>query len=217
VRLTDVLDASPRSIVTSNTVIFHKNADGTYDNEDGARGRDRFGTFAARINLQEPGWEFTAKWTGKQMEDGDVIPVSCVLGAVYASSTEHWKNIRGLWGLRGYGYDEPMMSIKTWLSGGRCLLIKNWGVGHLYRKKHPYPVSSVNTVYNALLLIALFSPESEREAYFSHYATRCPDTCPPALKEYRKMEDEIREHRRQLERVFVHDFNDFLTINEKVT
>lgn len=215
-KLISVLENNPGSLVTSNTVVFHRNEDGSYDNEDGAVGRDKFGSYGAFVNMYEPGWEYSAKWTAKKLEEGEVIPVACVLGAVYASSVWHWKRIGGLYGLISYGSDEPLMSIKTWLSGGKCLLIKDWGVGHLYRGKHPYPVQSKNGIYNYLFLIALFSSEEDQVEYFSNYAKRVKGVFTQAYEMYREREADIKEHRKYLQSVFVHDMDYFLKINEKV-
>lgn len=78
-------------MITSNTIYFGKDENNIYLNEDGIQGRHSFGTYAASVNMTESGWEYTAKWTGgllDQNPNAEVIPVSCVLGAVYASSVE---------------------------------------------------------------------------------------------------------------------------------
>jgi hypothetical protein len=136
---------------------------------------------------------------------------------VYATSKAHWQHIGGLWGLMGYGCDEQLMSLKTWLSGGQCLLIKNWGVGHLYRKIAPYPKWSANKIYNYLLLIALFAPAEKRDAYFANYAKQHPNTYPAALALFEKRLPEIEAHKKHLESIFKRDLNWFFTnINDKI-
>lgn len=167
--LLKVLDENPGCLVSSNTTVFgYDTKTKIYTNEGGEKGRDKFGTYGAIVNMKEPGWEFTAKWTNGIMEgyrdsDDPVIPISCCLGAVYASSKTLWKKIGGLNGLIKYGLDEPLMSLKVWLSGGKVLLMKNWGVGHLYRGVSPYSVPLNHLDYNQLYLINLFSSEKDIE------------------------------------------------------
>jgi glycosyltransferase involved in cell wall biosynthesis len=214
-KLVSVLESNPGCIITSNTVPFHRDENGNYDaNEQSHSGK--FNSFGAYVNMSEPGQEYTAKWSKTPLADGEVIPVACVLGAVYASSVAHWKNIHGLWGLHAYGYDEPLMSIKTWLSGGRCLLIKNWGVGHLYRKRRPYSFEPASTPYNMLLMIALFSTEKNRQTHIDNCEERFKSLFPAAVEEYEKNREAIEAHRKHLEtHVFKHDFDYFKNINLK--
>ncbi|GHT01563.1 hypothetical protein AGMMS49525_02640 [Bacteroidia bacterium] len=231
-RLLEVLKANEGSLVTSNTVPFHRDENGNYDAAESLTECPKtYGTHGAYVNMDEPGWEFTAKWTHKQLIPltpsggtfsppegaGGLSPVACVLGAVYAASKAHWQRIGGLWGLKGYGTDEPLMSIKTWLAGGECLLIKSWGVGHLYRDKNPYPVFTANLIYNSLLLIALFSPAEGKERYFANYAARVPNAYPAALALFEEKLPEIEAHKKYLKSIFQRDLNWFLiNINDKV-
>ena len=146
VRLIRALDENPGCLITSQSLSMSIK-DGDYVNENG---KDRKSTMlnGAYVNLYEDGWEFTEKWAPRLMDASGtgLTEVPCVLGAVYASSVEHWKRIHGLDGLVVYGHEEPFMSMKTWLSGGRCLLMRNWLVGHLYREKQPFrlPGNSLN-------------------------------------------------------------------------
>ena len=163
----DALDKNPDSLVSSNTVVFsYDKKTGLYKNEEGSNGRDRFGTFGAIVNFSEPGWEFTAKWTEGINEDfkdskDTLIPISCCLGAVYATSKTLWIKLGGLNGLIKYGLDEPLISLKVWLAGGKVLMFKDWGVGHLYRGVSPYSVPLDNLDQNQIYLINLFSMNDE--------------------------------------------------------
>ncbi|GHV22224.1 hypothetical protein FACS1894174_06570 [Bacteroidia bacterium] len=66
--------------------------------------------------------------------------------------------LRGLSGLISYGSDEAYISIKAWLSGGKCLILKDVIVGHLYRKDPPYAVKHIDYVYNKVLVSLLLLP-----------------------------------------------------------
>jgi hypothetical protein len=96
------------------------------------------------------------RWSFKALDSGETTRVACVIGACYASTKTHWDNIRGLQGLIKYGCDEQLMSIKTWLAGGECLLLKNFYTGHLYRTKSPYYVSDNHVLTNQIFLAYLF-------------------------------------------------------------
>ena len=89
-------------------------------------------------------------------ENKNLIPISCCMGAVYASNKTWWNRIDGLKGLAKWGQDEPYMSIKTWLAGGQVFLIKDWCVGHLYRDMSAYLVPSNLKLRNRIFLINFF-------------------------------------------------------------
>lgn len=163
IKLLEALKDNPGCLVTSNTVIISYDKETKiYTNEEGSSGRDKFGSYGAYVNMREPGWEFTGKWTSRIMpnegmsKNDEIIPISCCMGAVYAGSKDYWNRIGGLKGLIKYGLDEPLISIKTWLSGGKVLLMKNWGVGHLYRGTSPYTIPLKHLDQNQIYLINLF-------------------------------------------------------------
>lgn len=164
-RLLRELKNNPGCIISTNTIIFtYDELTGLYKNEDAKEGKTNFGSFGAYINMKDPGWEFTAKWTGEILpgEKGELIQIPCCLGAVYSTSRSFWYKIGGLNGLMKYGLDEPLISIKTWLSGGKVLMFKNWGVGHLYRGKSPYSIPLKHLDQNQIYLINLFSKNQEQ-------------------------------------------------------
>ena len=198
-RLLKVLKENPECIISSNTIVFSYDKETKlYTNEDCTDGRYKFGSFGALVNMGEPGWEFTAKWTSKIMngyEDKDLIPISCCLGAVYATSRDYWTKLGGLSGLIKYGLDEPLISIKAWLSGGKVLLMKNWGVGHLYRGTSPYSVPLRHLDQNQIYLINLFSKNREEvEKYEKNLENRLgAKRFETALNEFKSQYDSFME------------------------
>lgn len=88
--------------------------------------------------------------------------IPCVLGAGYVTSKSYWNKICGLKGLLHYGCEEAYISIKAWKEGGGCYLLPNLTIGHIYRKKFPYPVYSFQCIYNNLVISELLFPTSER-------------------------------------------------------
>lgn len=169
----NVLKDHPNAIVCMNTVVIHKdrkiNGVSVYENENmEVRGMD--GAFGAYINLGNNKDDFTAKWTytpiKEEYRNQKIIPIPCVFGATYGCSKTWWKHIDGLRGLICWGYDEPLMSLKTWLSGGECLLIKDIGVGHIYRKVFPYEVQGKDVKANNYFMACLFSSNEIQKQYF---------------------------------------------------
>lgn len=170
------LSYNPSRLLTSNTIVFSVDREGLYQNETLERGRTSFGTFGAKINMEEPGWEYTCKWDGKTPKhEGLLIPCECVLGAFYASTKVWWNHIHGLRGLIKYGLDEPLMSIKTQMAGGEVLIYKDWGVGHLYRDNNSYKVDVAQIHANQLFLIHLFAKEDKIEEYSNNLKKRIGD------------------------------------------
>lgn len=171
------------SIIYANTLVFTKEKakyteNGAEEiesslyqayNEDGKNGinGDYIG---AMINFDEPGWEFTGKWADKlpkaeEGNDDNLITTSGCMGATYATSVEHWDKIGGLYGLIKWGSDEPFMALKTWLSGGKCYLIRDFVIGHFYRwgGMQPYAVEQDHVHHNMLLLYDWFGKDEEHK------------------------------------------------------
>ncbi|OYP61316.1 glycosyltransferase family 2 protein [Prevotella sp. P3-122] len=101
------------------------------------------------------------EWNQKELQAGyDVEPIGNVLGAGYAASKRYWIYIRGLQGLRKYGCDEALMSFKVWREGGRCLLVKDVVIGHIYRKVSPFKHYMAEEISNNLLVSYLTFSQS---------------------------------------------------------
>lgn len=109
------------------------------------------------------------KWIFKEEAEPEkeIEDIPCVFGAAYAASKRYWTYLRGLEGLIRYGFDETYISLKVWLEGGRCQLIKNILAGHIYRTRSPYRVSHDELMYNRLWIAALLLPEEWKEKVFS--------------------------------------------------
>ena len=87
-----------------------------------------------------------------------------MLGAFYAFTRSFWELIKGLEGLTGYGFDEPFISLKAWYLGGRCLLLRDFYVGHLYREDFPTKVNAERFYANQMMMIDVFTLDpTERE------------------------------------------------------
>ena len=89
-----------------------------------------------------------------------IEPIPAVLGAGYAASKRYWIYLRGLEGLLCYGSDEAYISFKVWMEGGRCLLLKEIEIGHIYRSSSPYHRHNEEEVYNSLMISYVLFPRS---------------------------------------------------------
>lgn len=104
-----------------------------------------------------------------------VVDIPCVLGASYSCSKDYWKYLNGLKGLRSFGYDEQLISIKVWMEGGSCKLIKEITFGHLFRNSEdvPYPPINVDYTFNALYIAELFLSPIDKIAVFHSIREKC--------------------------------------------
>ena len=157
-KLINWLKKEPDAIISSRTVIMNIE-NGFVVNENGKRMGIEGTSACCRIEWMEGRKPFNPIWTNKFIDEDDsneLSPCACVMGACYATTKTHWQKINGLDGLYVYGLEEPYMSLKTWLSGGKCYVTKHWGVGHLYRKKFPFQMDAEANDVNRTFLVHFF-------------------------------------------------------------
>ena len=98
-------------------------------------------------------------WNIKKLSDEE-FEVPCIFGANYLCSMEWWKKIDGLKGLKLYGRDEPFLSRKSIMMGGKVKLIPQIWTLHKTRKNgFPYKVNWSECIYNDLAMIYILWPE----------------------------------------------------------
>lgn len=124
-------------------------------------------TFGAYVRLLgdhyeeilEPKWIDTSK-----LPDATTVDIPCVLGATYGVSARYWQVMGGLDGLKAYSGEELHLSLKAWMEGGRCRLITDVEIGHLYRRRHPYRVNWDAYLHNKIFTIrTLLGEDTEYE------------------------------------------------------
>lgn len=174
-------------ILYANTIVICSNTDEnhlfrSYTNEDclaNSSGRNGFLAFGSIYHLKGDALDFDTEWCYKfsSEEDRDndekdaIIETPSILGATYAMSKRWWNEIRGLQNLYYWGSDEPWLSLKTFLLGGRCRMFKNWGIGHLYRSIPTYgALSSIPVQLNRLMIQFIMSPSEEVFEHFKEKA-----------------------------------------------
>lgn len=155
-RLASLLDEDDRVLLCAQSRVLGRDEDGRVVPRPECP--DAFGAVSAfRRNEYWPDIE----WNSQERCPGqDIEPVAHVLGAGYAASCRYWHYLKGLQGLCKYGCDEAYISFKVWREGGRCLLVKDVVIGHLYRSEPPYKNYKAEEVSNYLLVSHLTFSQS---------------------------------------------------------
>ena len=150
----DELNNNQRQILCCQTKVLAK-LDGAVKEKDSAHA---YGAYLhMRLDTLIPAVRWNCNPHKATLEQG-TIP--CVLGASYASSVSYWRELKGLEGLLGYGSEEPYLSLKAWLSGGRCKLLDQIVVGHIYKENSGSLRAYSTYAYNHLLISETLFPTS---------------------------------------------------------
>ncbi len=99
------------------------------------------------------------KWNHKKPEDG---LVNVCLGASTATTKQWWEHIHGLQGLHSWGSADVFLSLKTWVAGGKCIVMDG-EVGNIFRKEQHYPYNGIDTIYNKMYITYVLLPMSYRK------------------------------------------------------
>lgn len=168
--------------------------------------------FDSETNTFDPVWNFTEKCPESPIER-----IPCVLGATYATSKTYWLHLKGLSGLLSYGGDEQYISMKVWREGGKCIVLKNIIVGHLYRKKHPYNFNDVDFLYNKMLICELVMSTTMKSRIISALKSKYSLYQDIFIKAYTMLVDNKKEINRlkdYYQSIFKYDFDSFYEFNK---
>ena len=140
------------------------------------------------------------KWTVEK--PGDEYEIPCVLGANYLYRKSWMEHLRGLDGLLKWGGEEVSMSLKTWMAGGRCKLLKDIEIGHRFRDRAPYTTEMIHLYMNKLWMCWTLFPEPIARTILRHL----PNTPIKQIAEVHQAErlDEISEMQQHHARIFRH-------------
>lgn len=120
-------------------------------------------TYGAYIYLGTKNYTPMAIWnTNPYIRSLQTGHIPCVLGATYASSKKYWNKLNGFRGLICYGCEEPLISLKAWLEGGKCRFLPNITVGHVYKEYSTVSLMNAKYTYNLLYIANLLFPTSLR-------------------------------------------------------
>lgn len=197
------LDRDPMRLLCSKSVSLNKNERGeVFRVPDAGVPNGAYLLFEAKRHVPAVAWNYSeAPLPGCAAGE-----IACVLGAGYAASKRYWEKIKGLQGLVHYGCEEAFISIKAWMEGGGCHLLRDLAIGHVYRKAFPYPLYSFQHIYNYLLISELLFPTSERlfaRAVAWQLDKRSFNAAMELMELRRPFNERLREHFKTFSR---HDF-----------
>lgn len=208
-QLLDALRSDRRAIWCAQTAVMWKDATGHIEHPK------RRTTYGAFIDFDLASWH--AWWNYHDpAPNSTTADIAVVLGAAYATNRPYWERLGGLAGLRTYGMDEQFISAKTWMEGGRCRLLKDIVVEHLYRKQFPYPMDGYPTTYNSLLLSELLLEGEMQERFIDRTIRHGKrETVIRAMEDLVAQEKEINTYKQQLRAIQSRPFEEFVTLNRK--
>lgn len=151
-----------KAIIYGSSIII-KSKDRVYINEDCKSKSDALGCYISfdEYNFPSSFWQGCIKISKKNKT---VLNTPALMGACYASNVKFWKSIEGYYGLYSWGDEEALISLKTWLLGGKIILDRNFLVGHIYRTGNT-PFKFLNTEKhwcNCIFLIYLFTASKKK-------------------------------------------------------
>ena len=142
--------------------------------------------------------------------DNMIYKIPCIMGASYCCSKRFWDKIHGLNGLISYGFEEQLLSLKTYIDGGSCKAICNVIFAHKFRNANnvPYSTSVSDYIYNKLFIIELlYSDELKKKAF--QYAKRISDKnkFEKAMSKLIENRELIIKEKLYVKKNFLHDSN----------
>lgn len=201
-KLIKLLEENPRTLFCGQTKVLYKHKGFVIEKDTVF-----YGAYLNPINMK-------ATWNKYDISpDNNLMEIPCVLGASYSTSKEYWTHLHGLKGLKYYGMDEQLISLKVWREGGRCVLIKDWLVGHIYRDEFPYQDLLPERMYNILFFIELtlkYELKHDLFLYFKNESQYFYDGLKQLESQYRT----IIEERKYLEHIFQRSLEHFWTLNQ---
>lgn len=157
------------------------------------------------------------RWNLKNNVDKNshLMEIPCVLGAGYAGEKLYWEKLHGLEGLYSYGLDEQFLSLKVWLEGGKCLLVDDIVIGHIYRTFAPYDVNVLCMMYNKMLIIELLMPTSIKYRYFNMLKSINSENYNKSLSMLESKREWINQQRAYFENIFERNYEDIVELNKR--
>lgn len=212
-RITSLLENDDRCMLCCQTRYLSKDKDGNIHTAQKAI--TSFGAYMPCTKgnyLPDIRWNSIESCPEKSIED---IPT--ILGAGYAGSTRYWQYLRGLEGLMYYGSDEAYISSKVWMEGGKCLLLKDIIIGHIYRTGSPFRHHSEAEVFNYLWIANLIFPMSWRCLAMATALYRDRETYNLACKllaDKKTLQNELKAYYRS---IFTIPFKEMIKLHRKIS
>lgn len=154
-----------------------------------------------------------AEWNTSPLTHTRYPMIPLPLGATYAFSVAFFQEIGGYVGLRQYGGEEAYAGMKAWLMGGRCRLISDVVIGHIYRSVELRPWQSAFSyyLYNKIVLAVTLFSEEQCQALMEKLSG-LPDYR-QAIATLRKEQGFVNNLRAYIQEHSQHDAEYFLDLN----
>lgn len=104
-------------------------------------------------------------WSKERRANCDIEQVGCLMGAFYGCHRNWFLKIRGLEGHRTWGTLEPLLSLRSYVAGGDCIIDGKTITGHIFKKASSYkPVKDL--IYNKLLVASTLLPKDMEQTVY---------------------------------------------------
>lgn len=208
-RLISLLNKDDRVIICCQTRFLTKNETNTVvHNTECPNVFGAFSTFSVDRYWPDIEWNLNEQQIGQNTEF-----IGNVLGAGYAASKRYWSYIKGLQGLRKYGCDEALLSFKVWREGGKCILVKDVIIGHIYRTASPYKRYMAEEISNNLLVSYLTFSQSYYCYAKAIALQKDRDLYYKSMRILQLYSPEIEKLKKYLNSIYTKSFNDVLQIH----
>lgn len=202
----ELVEREPQTIFCSKSI--HLNTD--WEREEGAP--LGCGAFIPLKKIQD---FQSLSWLLHPTNDNSI---PCIFGACYCFSKRFYEKIGGLVGLLQWGGDEQFLSAKAFMAGGRCALIPELAVGHVYRESCPYEFIPALNLYNQLYILSVLQSQNQAKKHVEAILNSLENKV--AAEGVRQMlvqsEQEITQYRDYyLEHLDTRSFEDFLEYNAR--
>ncbi|WP_138553593.1 glycosyltransferase [Pseudoalteromonas rubra] len=167
------------------------------------------------IPVKEPKDFQHINWLLEPTQD---LTIPCIYGAFYCFRKAFYEEIGGLVGLLEWGGDEQFLSAKAFMAGGRCALIPELAVGHVYRESCPYAFTPALNLYNQLYIASVLQPEDQAQQYVAAILAGSVLEAgnEGVMQMLSQSAPEIAQHRAYyLEHLSTRSFSDFLAFNRE--
>lgn len=146
-------------------------------------------------------------------EKAEILEVPCVRGGAYCIEREYYLYLHGYNGLICHGCENSFLSTKVWLEGGRCFLLPQHEVNHLYRWSTPYHFNKIAEGYNKIIYSRLLMQEYGEEIEKTVNIHFCASSQTIINKHLQAVSREIDREKEYLSSIFKRDFIDIIKLN----
>lgn len=203
-----MLDADDRQILCMQTYALEKDEKGVRKNPK------HVPTFGSFMPLSMSDYQPDIKWSRKEFDAAsNTQEIPMVLGAAYAGSCRYWNYLHGMEGLMRYGTEEQFISLKAWLEGGRCVLLKDIVIGHIYRDKSPFKRFADVEIFNKLWIVSLLFPTFLKCKSFAIAQKQDFQTFGKALRILKSKDEELLKQKHYYKGIFTRPFDAIIEMN----